>query len=56
MHFEKGYTYHIYNRGNNRQRIFFNHRNYLFFIEKMKEVKKNQSYVAIDKKKLVQIW
>jgi len=37
MIFEKGHTYHIYNQGNNRQRIFFNRENYLFFLKKIKE-------------------
>lgn len=29
--------YHIYNRGNNRERIFFEPDNYLFFLKKIKE-------------------
>jgi REP element-mobilizing transposase RayT len=29
--------YHIYNRGNNRERIFFEPNNYLFFLKKIKE-------------------
>ncbi|NOX47286.1 MAG: hypothetical protein GXO89_09955 [Chlorobi bacterium] len=36
MDFEKGYIYHIYNQGNNRQRIFFKRDNYLFFLKKIK--------------------
>ena len=28
--------YHVYNRGNNRQPIFFNRENYLFFLKKMR--------------------
>ena len=36
MEFQLNETYHIYNRGNNRQRIFFNHENYLYFLGKMK--------------------
>jgi putative transposase len=36
MKFEKGYIYHIYNQGNNRQKIFFNKENYLFFLKKIK--------------------
>jgi len=36
MQFEKGYLYHIYNQGNNRQKIFFNGENYLFFLRKIK--------------------
>ena len=35
MQFEKGYIYHIYNQGNNRQKIFFNRENYLFFLKKI---------------------
>jgi putative transposase len=37
MHFEQGHIYHIYNQGNNRQRIFFERDNYLFFLRKMRE-------------------
>ncbi len=29
--------YHIYNRGNNKQKIFFNRENYLFFLKKIRE-------------------
>jgi len=36
MLFESGHIYHIYNQGNNRQRIFFKRENYLFFLEKIK--------------------
>ncbi len=35
MIFEKGNLYHIYNQGNNRQKIFFNEKNYHFFIRKI---------------------
>jgi len=28
--------FHIYNRGNDRQRIFFNEENYLFFLKKIR--------------------
>jgi len=35
MEFEVGHLYHIYNQGNNRQRVFFSHENYLFFLEKV---------------------
>ena len=35
MQFEKGYIYHIYNQGNNKQKIFFNKENYLFFLQKI---------------------
>ena len=29
--------YHIYNRGNNKQNIFFNRNNYIFFLDKIKK-------------------
>jgi putative transposase len=35
MLFEKENLYHIYNQGNNRQKIFFNKENYLFFLTKI---------------------
>lgn len=37
MHLLIDEYYHIYNRGNNKQPIFFNEANYLFFINKMRE-------------------
>jgi len=36
MIFQKGYLYHIYNQGNNHQKIFLKRENYLFFLQKMK--------------------
>ena len=36
MQIEKGYIYHIYNQGNNKQKIFFKRENYLFFVSKIK--------------------
>ena len=36
MQFEPEQLYHIYNRGNNRQRIFFSRENYFFFLQKMR--------------------
>jgi len=36
MKFDNNGWYHIYNRGINRQKIFFNKENYLFFIQKLK--------------------
>lgn len=36
MVLEKNHIYHIYNHGNNRQKIFFREDNYLFFLQKMK--------------------
>lgn len=32
-----GQHYHLYNRGNNRQRVFFERDNYLFFLRKVRE-------------------
>jgi putative transposase len=36
MLFEEGYIYHIYNQGNNRQKIFFNRENYIYFLRKVR--------------------
>ena len=36
MQFESGHIYHIYNQGNNRQKIFFDRENYLFFLRKIR--------------------
>jgi putative transposase len=35
MILEKGHLYHIYNQGNNQQRIFFNRDNYMYFLKKV---------------------
>lgn len=35
MHFESDHIYHVFNRGNNSQKIFFTRENYLFFLEKI---------------------
>ncbi|MCY1636656.1 transposase [Marinifilum sp. D737] len=35
MEFEKDYLFHVYNQGNNRQKIFFNRDNYLLFLKKI---------------------
>lgn len=40
MNFEKDKIYHIYNRGNNRQKIFFTRENYLFFLRKVRDTLK----------------
>lgn len=37
MYFDSSEFYHVYNRGNNRQIIFFSDRNYLFFLKKIRE-------------------
>jgi len=34
---EQGYYYHIYNRGNNREKLFFNHSDYVYFLELYKK-------------------
>ena len=36
MEFFKNELYHIYNRGNNQQRIFFKPANYIFFLNKIR--------------------
>jgi len=36
MQLAPGNSYHIYNQGNNKQPIFFEKENYLFFLRKMK--------------------
>lgn len=36
MHFISNTIYHIYNQGNNRQKVFFRDENYLFFLSKMR--------------------
>ena len=46
MHFIESEYYHVYNRGNNKQIIFFNDRNYLFFLKKMREQLLPCSYVV----------
>jgi putative transposase len=35
--FEIGQYYHIYNRGNNKENIFIEEKNYFYFLKKMKE-------------------
>ena len=35
MNYSPNEVYHIYNRGNNKQQIFFNDENYLFFLRKV---------------------
>lgn len=37
MHFESNEFYHVYNRGNNKMRVFFSDRNYDFFLKKIKD-------------------
>ena len=38
MHFEIGQIYHVYNRGNDKQTIFFNEENYLYFLRKIRKL------------------
>lgn len=37
MHFEPGEVYHVYNRGNHSQTIFFNRDNYAYFLSKVRK-------------------
>lgn len=37
MRFEPGELYHVYNRGNNRQLIFWSRENYLFFLKRFRQ-------------------
>lgn len=37
MHFEPNQIYHVYNRGNKKQPIFFSEANYLYFLQKIKQ-------------------
>lgn len=37
MEFENEQIYHVFNRGNNSQTLFFNNENYLYFIDKVEE-------------------
>ena len=37
MIFEVAHIYHIYNQGNNKQKIFFRRENYLYFLNKIHE-------------------
>jgi putative transposase len=36
MHFEPNLPYHVYNRGNDKQQIFYTEANYIFFLQKIK--------------------
>jgi putative transposase len=36
MEFSDGQIYHVFNRGNNSQTVFFSRENYLFFLEKLR--------------------
>ena len=37
MHYEQNQIYHLFNQGNNKQPIFFERDNYLFFLRKMRK-------------------
>jgi putative transposase len=45
MFFEEGKVYHIYNVGNQNQRIFFNDENYYYFIRKLKKYIHSVSHI-----------
>jgi putative transposase len=36
MYFESGQVYHVYNRGNHSQSVFFNRENYIYFLSKVR--------------------
>ena len=36
MIIERGYLYHVYNRGNNNCKVFFNRDNYIYFLKKLR--------------------
>lgn len=44
-----GHHYHIYNRGNNRQSIFFERENYLFFLRRIREYLTNEQTSEVSK-------
>ncbi len=48
MQLESGHLYHIYNQGNNKQQIYFNRENYLFFLKKVRNTNLVSKY-AINK-------
>ncbi len=37
MKLERNFLYHVYNRGNNGEKIFYSQRNYLYFLEKIRD-------------------
>lgn len=37
MHLKSGEIYHVYSRGNNRQRIFYDRENYYYFLNKVRQ-------------------
>lgn len=45
MHFEPNQVYHIYNRGNNKQPIFFQERNYAYFLKKIRKEWKKYGHI-----------
>lgn len=47
VEFQTGHYYHIYNRGNNRQLIFFERENYLFFLRKLREYLVNNAVEVV---------
>ena len=45
MYFEEGKAYHIYNVGNQSQKIFFNKENYVFFVQKIRKYIASTSHI-----------
>lgn len=37
MNLQQGFLYHVFNRGNNGERIFYRNANYLFFVRKIRK-------------------
>ena len=37
MEFSNSQIYHVFNRGNNSQTVFYNRENYLFFLDKIRK-------------------
>jgi REP element-mobilizing transposase RayT len=44
--FRAGHHYHIYNRGNNRQSIFFERENYLYFLRQVRKYLAGQGQIS----------
>jgi len=47
MQYEKGHYYHIYNRGNNRQDIFFEEKNYDYLVKLLEKNKEKYNLTIV---------
>ena len=45
MNFIAGHIYHIYNQGNNRESLFYNRENYLYYLNKVKSSITPHAYI-----------